>query len=235
MKLYNIYKHHRFPAEVISHCVWLYYRFSLSYRDIELMMQYKGVDITYSSIRSWCLKFGRLFSKRLRQKNSYTKHIHLDEVFCKINGELVYLWRAVDEDGDTIDILVQRKRNKKAAMKLLKQLRKQGTCPKLIVTDKLRSYNNPIKKLYPNAQHLSDKGANNRAENSHQATRLRERKMRKFKSVKQAQIFLSCFARIYDLFRSQRHLCSAKTYRILVSRQLQKWGSISQVVSKNWK
>ena len=145
MKPKNIYRCHRFPPVIISHCVWLYYRFSLSFRDIESLMAEKGVVITYESIRLWCLKFGQIFSKKLKAKHTgYGDQWFLDEVFCKINGQMVYLWRAVDQDGQTIDILVQNKRDSKAAKRFLKKLRKQGGQPRLLVTDKLKSYVKPI-------------------------------------------------------------------------------------------
>ena len=228
----NIYLRHRFPPPIISYCVWLYYRFSLSFRDIELMMAEKGVVITYESIRRWCLKFGKEFAKKLRVRHAgYGDQWFLDEVYCKINGQPVYLWRAVDQDGQTIEILVQQKRDSQAAKRFLKKLRKQGTCPRLIVTDKLKSYIKPCAELYPSITHTRNKGENNRAENAHQATRLRERKMRKFKSIKHAQQFLSDFASIYDCFKLDRHLVSAKTFRVLVERRLKLWHEITQVES----
>ncbi|WP_434777997.1 IS6 family transposase [Neisseria sp. Ec49-e6-T10] len=232
MKPQNIYRCHRFPPAMISHCVWLYYRFSLSFRDIELMMAEKGIVITYESIRYWCLKFSREFSRKLRVRHTgYGDQWFLDEVFCKINGQIVYLWRAVDQDGQTIDILVQKKRDSKAAKRFLQKLRKQGGQPRLIVTDKLKSYIKPCAQLFPSSIHTRSKGENNRAENSHQATRLRERKMRKFKSIKQAQQFLANFGTVYDFFKLDRHLVSAKTFRTLVLRRLKIWCEISQVAS----
>ncbi|WP_434778002.1 IS6 family transposase [Neisseria sp. Ec49-e6-T10] len=178
--------------------MWLYYRFSLSFRDIELMMAEKGIVITYESIRLWCLKFGQIFSKKLKARLAdYGDKWFLDEVFCKINGQTVYLWRAVDQDGQTIDILVQKKRDSHAAKRFLKKLRKQGGQPRLLVTDKLKSYIKPCSQLFPSVIYTRNKGENNRAENSHQVTRLRERKMRKFKSIKQAQKFLTNFAKLH--------------------------------------
>jgi len=157
----------------------------------------------------------------------------VDEVFCKINGKRVYLWRAVDQDGQAIDVLVQEKRDSFAAKRFIKKVRKSIQQPiSKVVTDKLKSYIKPIKTLISSTPHITQQYTNNRAENSHQPMRLREKKMRKFKSLKQAQVFLSCFANIYDHFNCARHLCSAKTFHILAERKFQVWGIITQVTSK---
>ncbi len=227
MKKDPLYRRHRFPPSVISHCVWLYYRFSLSYRDIELMMAERGLILSYETIRYWCLKFGSLYVKQLKRAKSYGDTWHLDEVFCRIGGEMRYLWRAVDQDGQTIDLLVQRKRNQQAAARFLQKLRKSSDSPRMIVTDKLKSYVKPCKSLFADSAHKLDKGANNRAENSHQPTRLRETKMRCFKSIKQAQRFLSNFATIYDCFRFDQHKTIASTHRILRARSFECWQTVT--------
>ena len=162
------YAGHRFPIEIISHTVWLYYRFSLSFRDIEEMLAAQGVKVTYEAIRLWCLKFGHQFATRgiRRRQGRRGDTWHFDEVFVSIKGTRHYLWRAVDQDGDVLDILVQSKRNTKAAMrffrKLLKGLR---YVPRKIVTDKLGSYSAAPREVMPTVEHLRDKGLNNRAEN----------------------------------------------------------------------
>jgi putative transposase len=178
------YYRHRFPAEIISHCVWLYFRFALSFRDVEEMMSSRGVQMSYESIREWCRKFGQTYANELRRKSPRPgDRWHLDEVFLKINGQLHYLWRAVDQDGDVLDILVQSRRDKKAAKKFFRKLLKGfGYVPRVIVTDKLRSYSAAISEIIPSVEHVQQKYQNNRAENSHQPTRLRERMMRRFKS-----------------------------------------------------
>ena len=227
MKKDPLYRRHRFPPSVISHCVWLYYRFSLSYRDIELMMAERGLTLSYESIRYWCLKFGLTYARKLKASKQWGDTWHLDEVYCRIGGEMMYLWRAVDQDGQTIDLLVQRKRNQLAASRFLRKLRKQSESPRVIVTDKLKSYLKPCKVLFANTAHRRDKGANNRAENSHQPTRLREAKMRCFKSIKQAQRFLSNFSTIYDYFRYDQHKTSASTHRILRARSFECWRTIT--------
>ena len=219
---------HRFPSEIISHCVWLYYRFSLSYRDIELMMAERGLEVTYESIRYWSLKFGHLYAKQMKKRKVWGDTWYLDEVFCRINGKVHYLWHAVDQEGQTLDILVQRKRNKHAANRFFQKLKQQGVSPRKIVTDKLASYRSPRKIHFPLTPHITDRWQNNRAENSHQITRLRERKMRKFKSLSQAQRFLSAMDEIYDHFQIGRHKTTAKVYRILLNRSFELWRTIAQ-------
>ena len=179
------YRRHRFPAEIISHCVWLYFRFALSFRDVEEMLAMRGVALSYETVREWCLKFGQTYANGLRHKSPRPgDRWHLDEVFLKINGRLHYLWRAVDQDGDVLDILVQSRRDKKAAKKFFRKLLKElRYVPRVIITDKLRSYSAAKAEVLPGVEHCQDKGQNNRAENSHQPTRLRERVMRRFKSA----------------------------------------------------
>src|SRR5215470_4494489 len=166
----SLYHRHRFPAEIISHCVWLYYRFPLSFRDVEEMLAMRGVNISYETVREWCLKFGQTYANGLRCRSPRPgDRWHLDEVFLKINGRLHYLWRAVDQDGDVLDILVQSRRNKKAAKKFFRKLLKRlRYVPRVIITDKLRSYSSARVDVMPGVEHLQNKYQNNRAENSHQ-------------------------------------------------------------------
>jgi len=170
---FSRYYRHRFPAEIISHCVWLYFRFVLSLRDVEEMLAMRGVALTYETVREWCLKFGQTYANHLRRKSPRPGDIwHLDEVFLKINGRIHYLWRAVDQDGDVLDILVQSKRDKRAARKFFRKLLKGlRYVPRVIITDKLRSYRAAITEVLPGVEHLQQKYQNNRAENSHQPTR----------------------------------------------------------------
>src|SRR6202162_5263012 len=180
---------YRFPATIISHCVWLYFRFSLSYRDVDEMMAERSVVVSYETIREWCQKFGQSYAKRLRARRGHLgDRWHLDEVLLKIQGKLQYLWRAVDQDGDVLDILVQSRRNKRAAKKFFRKLLKGlQYVPRVIITDKLRSYAAAKAEVMPSVAHHQHKGLNNRAENSHQPTRERERRMRGFKSAGHAQ------------------------------------------------
>src|SRR6266478_2102177 len=216
----SLYQRHRFPSEIISHCVWLYFRFSLSFRDVEELMSSRGVSLTYETVREWCLKFGQTYANGLRRKSPRSgDRWHLDEVFLKINGRAHYLWRAVDQDGDVLDILVQARRNKKAAKKFFRKLLKGlQYVPRAIVTDKLRSYAAAKAEVMPSVEHQQQGRLNNRAENSHQPTRERERRMRGFKSPGHAQRFLSVFGVIASFFRPGRHRLAAKNYREIMRR-----------------
>jgi putative transposase len=219
------YHRHRFPAEIISHCVWLYFRFALSFRDVEEILAMRGVSVSYETIREWCLKFGQAYANGLRRRSPRPgDRWHLDEVFLKINGRLHYLWRAVDQDGDVLDILVQSRRDKKAAKrffrKLLKRLR---YVPRVIITDKLKSYAAAKAESLPGVEHCQQKYQNNRAENSHQPTRLREHVMRRFKSPGYAQRFLSVFGIISSHFRVGRHLYRASGYKQVMKSRFALW------------
>ncbi|MFB7918663.1 IS6 family transposase [Streptomyces sp. NPDC056061] len=177
------YKGHRYPVEVISHCVWLYFRFPLSFREVEELMLQRGIIVSYETVRRWCLKFGQACADRLRRRRPRPgDKWHLDEVFIKVNGELKYLWRAVDQNGNVLDIPVQNRRDKTAAGRFFRRLtKKTRTVPRVVVTDKLRSYSAAHREVMPSAEHRSRKGLNNRAENSHQPTRQRERAMKGFR------------------------------------------------------
>ena len=211
----STYKRHRYPSEIISYAVWLYFRFNLSHRDIEDLLAQRDIIDSRESIRLWCNKFGPKFARRLRKKHKgFGDTFYLDEVFVKINGIQYYLWRAVDQGGDVVDVLLQKRRDGEAAKRFFARLLKSnGGIPRKIVTDKLRSYNVAHRELVPDVLHDTSQYANNRAELSHQPTRVRERGMRKFKSVGQAQRFLGVHATVYTLFNLGRHLISAKNYR----------------------
>jgi len=229
MKPKNIYSGHRYPKEIISHVVWLYHRFTLSFRDIEDILAYRGIQVSYEAIRQWCLKFGKLYARKLRNKHGIkSDRWFLDEVFLTINGRLHYLWRAVDQDGEVIDILVQKRKDKRAALRFFKKLlKKQGRVPFELMTDKLRSYGSAKKEVMPSVTHIQERYSNNRAENSHQRTRQQERQMRGFKSHKQAQLFLSVHDQVNNLFNLGRHLMRAKYYRDFRDRALNEWTEIS--------
>src|SRR5213592_245759 len=198
----SLYYRHRFPTEIISHCVWLYFRFALSFRDVEEMLAMRGVTLSYETVREWCLKFGQTYATGLRHKSPRPgDRWHLDEVFLKINGRPHYLWRAVDQDGDVLDILVQSRRDKKAAKKFFRKLLKGLTyVPRVIITDKLKSYGAAKREILPGVEHRQHRYLNNRAENSHQPTRQREQRMQLFKSPGHAQCFLSAYGPISQHF-----------------------------------
>ena len=220
-----MYKRHRFPPEIIQHTVWLYHRFNLSTRDIEDLMAERGIAISYESIRLWCIKFGPKYAKRLRRRHQgYGDTFFIDEVLVNIQGKQHYLWRAVDQDGEVVDVFLQSRRDGKAAVRFFKRLlRVSGSEPRRMVTDKLRSYGVAHRDVAPDATHDTSQYANNRAELSHQPTRVRERGMRRFKSAHQAQRFLSAHAAVYNLFNLGRHLISANHYLFSRQRALVSW------------
>ena len=221
----NPHYRHRFPAEIISHTVWLYHVFSLSLRDVELILAQRGVDLSYETIRRWCKKFGANFADCLRRRRPRPgDRWHLDEVFIRIQGVQHYLWRAVDQDGVVLDILVQPRRNANAAKRFFNRLLKGlQYVPRVIVTDKLRSYGVAQRQLLPGIEHRQSRYLNNRAENSHRPTRRRERQMQRFKSSDQAQDFLSAHAFIHGHFRPRRHLMTASAYRSIRSEAFDVW------------
>src|SRR5271163_5214621 len=213
------YRCHRFPPDIIRHAVWLYLRFTLSFRDVEDLLAERGLDVSYETVRRWVLKFGPLFARELRRRRHRpTAQWHLDEMAVLIGGKRFWLWRAVDDEGEILDLLVQRRRDAKAATKLMRKLlRKQGFAPKTLVTDKLRSYGAAKKQLGLSARHEQGLRKNNRAENLHLPVRRRERKMQRFKSPGSAQRFLSVHAVVQNTFNVQRHLVSRDTLRGIVT------------------
>ena len=221
----NTYKRHRFPPDIISYAVWLYYRYNLSHRDIEDLLAERGIIVTRESIRLWCIKFGALYARRLKRKHrGHGDTFYIDEVFIKINGKQHYLWRAVDQDGEVVDVYLQTKRDGAAAKRFFKRLlHSHGGEPRKIVTDKLRSYGVAHRELIPDAIHDNSQYANNRAEQSHEPTRVRERVMRKFKSIKQAQRFLGAHAAVSNLFNLGRHKVRAQHYRDLRVSAFAEW------------
>jgi putative transposase len=221
----NTYKRHRFPPDIISYAVWLYYRFNLSHRDIEDLLAERGITVSPESIRLWCIKFGALYARRLKRKHrGYGDTVYIDEVFVKINGKQHYLWRAVDQDGEVVDVNLQTTRDGAAAKRFFRRLiRNNGGEPRKIVTDKLRSYGVAHRELIPDTIHSTQQYENNRAEQSHEATRVRERGMRRFKSVKQAREFLGAHAAVSNLFNLGRHLVGAQHYRDLRTSAFNEW------------
>ena len=225
------YRGHRFPAEIISHTVCLYFRFAPSYRDVEEIMAVRGVTLTYETVRHWCRKLGQTYANGLRRRTPRPgDRWHMDEVFIRVNGRTHYLWRAVDQEGEVLDILVQSRRDRKAAKRFFRKLLKGlQYVPGVIVTDQLRSYSAAKAEILPSVEHIRGKGQNNRAENSHQPTRIREKVMRRFKSAGHAQRFLSAFSQISSHFRPGRHLYTAAGYREVMKLRLAAWAVVSCV------
>src|SRR5690349_90996 len=224
----SLYTGHRFPPELISYTVWLYFRFPLSLRMVEEMLAFRGIVVSHETIRQWGLKFGQEFANIIRRRLPRPgDKWHLDEVVLKIAGKTHYLWRAVDQDGVVLDVLVQSRRDKKAAKRLLRKLlKRQGRAPRVMITDKLKSYGAARKEIMPGVEHRQHKGLNNRAENSHQPTRRRERQMKRFKSARHAQRFLSAHDQINNLFLLPRHRMAATDYRADRDRAFEAWHDV---------
>jgi putative transposase len=221
----DLYRCHRFPGAIISHAIWLYHCFSLSFRDVELLLAERGIVVSYESVRRWCLKFGQRFALQLRRRRPRPGDTwHVDEVYIRINGVQHYLWRAVDQNGVVLDILVQERRDATAAKRFFKRLLAGLQYkPKRIVTDGLRSYRVAQREVLPDVRHRTSRYLNNRAENSHRPTRRRERQMGRFRSPEGAQRFLSSHAFIHGHFHPRRHLMSAHHYRRVRANAFQIW------------
>src|SRR3954452_22687264 len=227
------YSGYRFPPEVISHAVWLYFRFPLSLRMVEEMLAARGIIVSHESVRQWAMKFGQAFANRIRRGlRCAGDKWHLDEVAIKIAGKKHWLWRAVDQTGIVLDVLVQSRRDKAAAKRLLRKLlKRQCRAPRVMITDKLGSYGAAKREIMPGVEHRQHKGLNNRAENSHQPTRRRERQMKRFKSARQAQRFLSTHDQINNLFHRRRDHLTASEYRAARAQAFQTWAEITGVAA----
>ena len=222
------FKGHRFPPEIIEYAVWLYFRFSLSLRDVEDLLAQRGVMISHETVRFWVTKFGRQYAKSIRRDRPQVgDKWHLDEVVIGIRGKKHWLWRAVDQHGNSLELLVQSRRNTKAAKRFMRKLMRQYGVPRVMITDKLRSYGAAKRDLAPGLEHRSHKGLNNCAEVSHKPTRRRERVMGRFKSPGQAQRFLSVHDQTAALFRPRRHSLSARSYRHARADPFEIWNDYS--------
>jgi putative transposase len=223
------YAGHRFPPEIISHAVWLYFRFPLSLRMVEEMLAARGIVMSHETVRQWAMKFGQAFANQIRRRLPQAgDKWHLDEVVLKIAGTTHWLWRAVDQHGVVLDVLVQSRRDARSARHLLRKLlKRQGRVPRVLITDKLASYTAAKRDLMPAVEHRRHKGLNNRAENSHQPTRRRERQMKRFKSPGQAQRFLSAHEPINNLFRLRRDHIIADQFRTARARAFEIWAEIT--------
>ena len=227
------YAGYRFPAEIISHAVWLYFRFPLSLRMVDELLAARGITVSYETVRQWGLKFGQAFANQIRRRlPAAGDKWHPDEVVLTIAGVKHWLWRAVDQNGMVLDILVQSRRDTQAAKRLLRKLlKRQCRAPRVMITDKLASYGAAKCQMMPSVEHRKHKGLNNRAENSHQPTRRRERQMKRFKSGRQAQRFLSAHDAISNLFLLRRHQVPAVRYRAVRTRAFQIWAKVTGVTA----
>jgi putative transposase len=231
MELGQKLKRHRFPVTIISQAVWLYHRFNHSYRDVQEQLAFRGIILSHETIRDWSIKFASNFKdvikKRERKPNDKW---HLDEMAVNINGEPFVLWRAVDSDGIELDVILQKSRNKKAAIRFLKRLLGSYPVPRVIVTDKLKSYNRPIKFMCKQAQHRSHKRLNNRVENAHQPTRRKEKCLIKFKSSPGVQRLLSLMGKVRNIFAVQvgRYKQKASDQRLAFAAAMAIWSDAAQ-------
>ena len=222
------YRYRHFPGPIIQHAVWLYCRFTLSLRDVEDLMAERGVEVSYETIRRWVARFGPDIARELRpQRPRAHPQWHLDEVFVSIGGRRMYLWRAVDQNGEVLDVLVQAKRDKQAACRLLRKLlKKHAYAPRTIVTDKLKSYAAAIRKIGLTGTRHEAKWKNNRIRGSHVPIRLRERKMQGFRTPGSTQCFLSIHATLYNHFNTRRQLMPASEHRQLRAQAFKSWGEV---------
>jgi putative transposase len=227
------YAGHRFPAEIISHAIWLYFRFPLGLRMVEELLAARGIIVSHETVRQWARKFGQAFANLIRRRlPSAGDKWHLDEVVITIAGVKHWLWRAVDQTGIVLDVLVQSRRDQQAAKRLLRKLlKRQCRAPRVLITDKLASYSAAKREVMPSVEHRRHQGLNNRAENSHQPTRRRERQMKRFKSAGQAQRFLSTHDPINNLFYLRRDHITAAEHRDARTRAFALWAEISGVAA----
>ncbi len=227
------YAGYRFPAEIISHAVWPCFRFPLSLRMVDELLAARGILVSHETVRQWARKFGQAFANQIRRRlPAAGDKWHLDEVVIMVSGAKHWLWRAVDQTGTVLDILVRSRRDTQAAKRLLcKLMKRQCRAPRVLVTDKLASYGAAKREVMPSVEHRKHKGLNNRAENSHQPTRRRERQMRRFKSPGQAQRFLSAHDGISNLFLLRRHQVPAAQYRAARTQAMQVWAEVTGVAA----
>ena len=225
-------KGYRFPRSVIAYAVWAYHRFALSLRDVEDLLAERGIVVSYETIRSWVARFGPQIATQIRRdRPTPSDKWHMDEVVISIRGQKHWLWRAVDGNGDTLEILVQPRQNAEAARRFLRKLMRRHGAPRVVVTDKLRSYRVAVRTLCPGADHRSHKGLNNRAEASHRHTRRREKIMGRFKSPRQAQRFLSVHDQAALLFRPKRHRLTANSYRHARADAFSLWADYAETLT----
>jgi len=222
------YKRFRFPIAVISHAIYLYNRFTLSYRDVSDLLFERGIVVSHQTVKIWNVRFGTMFADEIkRRRRKPTRRWHIDEAHCKIAGKKHYLWRAVDSDGTVLDAFVSIRRNKKAAQVFFSKLLGQYESPSKITTDRLRLYRSVVPETYPKTKHIKGKWRNNRAENSHMPIRVREKKLKKFKSTEQAQTFLDRFEFIRGYLKPKQHVMTSSSYRNSIKYRLRVWDEIA--------
>ena len=229
----NPFRYFKTSPEIIRLAVMMYVRFPLSLRQVEDLLHERGIDICHETVRAWWNRFGPMFAAEIKKKRSAGHrsrtqwHWHLDEVFVRINGETHYLWRAVDHEGEVLEAVVTKRRNRKAALRFLRKAMKRYGQPEVIVTDRLRSYPAAMKVIGNLARQMTGRWLNNRSENSHQPFRRRERAMARFRSAKSLQKFAAVHASIHNLFNLERHLCSRDNFKLNRSAALAEWRQLA--------
>ena len=229
----NPFRYFKTSPDIIRLTVMMYVRFPLSLRQVEDLLHERGIDISYETVRAWWNRFGPMFANEIKKKRSASMRRlpqwrwHLDEVFVRINGETYYLWRAVDHEGEVLEVFVTKKRDRKAALRFLKKAMKRYGRPQVIVTDRLRSYQAAMREIGNEARQVTGRWLNNRAENSHQPFRRQERAMTKFRSAKSLQKFAAVHASVHNHFNQQRHLYSRKNFKLNRSAALTEWRQLA--------
>jgi putative transposase len=229
----NPFRYFKTSPEIIRLTVMMYVRFPLSLRQVEDLLHERGIDISYETIRVWWNRFGPMFAMEIKKQRLASMHgftqwrWHLDEVFVRINGETYYLWRAVDHEGEVLEVFVTKRRDRKAALRFLRKAMKRYGRPRVIVTDRLRSYQAAMREIGNAARQETSRWLNNRAENSHQPFRRQERAMAKFRSAKSLQKFAAVHASVHNHFNQQRHLHSRKNFKINRSAALAEWRQLA--------
>jgi putative transposase len=223
------FRYFKTSPEVIRLAVMMYIRFPLSLRNVEDLLHERGIDISHETVRFWWNRFGPMFAAEIRRERVQhlrahsNWHWHLDEVFVKINGERHYLWRAVDHEGEVLESYVTKRRDRKAALKFLRKTMKRFGPPHVIVTDLLRSYGAAMKVIGNADKQETGRWLNNRAENSHQPFRRRERAMLRFRRMRTLQKFASVHASVHNHFNQERHLYSRANFKLNRTAALAEW------------
>ena len=229
----NPFRYFKTSPDIIRLAVMMYIRFPLSLRQVEDLLHERGIDISYETVRAWWNRFGPMFAAEIRKKRSASMRglprwrWHLDEVLVRINGEIYYLWRAVDHEGEVLEAFVTKKRDRKAALRFLRRAMKRYGRPEAIVTDRLRSYRAAMKEIGNEARQATGRWLNNRAENSHQPFRRRERAMAKFRSAKSLRKFAAVHASVYNHFNQERHLYNRENFKLNRSAALAEWRQLA--------
>jgi putative transposase len=223
------FRYFKTSPEIIRLAVMMYVRFPLSLRNVEDMLHERGIDVSHETVRYWWNRFGPMLASEIRKKRVHQLRAysnwrwHLDEVFVRINGETCYLWRAVDHEGEVLEVFVTKKRDRRAALRFLKKAMKRYGRPRTIVTDQLRSYRSAMKVIGNTHRQETGRWMNNRAENSHQPFRRRERAMLRFRSAATLQKFASVHSSIHNHFNLERHLTDRQTFKLNRNAALEEW------------